>query len=178
MRSTCTSEATFDTMKAGSDALAVYLNGIEDGTMVLIGARDEAPGIFSRFLTYGVGRVGRGIVGDMLRDMEASINLTDTAKTAIKTCGATMIDSKALSDTVASSPVLWSSLICLASAVQNIGGLGFRGGYALVGIKGGAALAEDLKKTTEGYAVAVAQMKAGLSSHASAVRVQVQHGPP
>ena len=38
------------------------------------------------------------VVKDMLPDMEASINLTDTAKTAIKTCGATMIDSKALSN--------------------------------------------------------------------------------
>ena len=38
------------------------------------------------------------IVEDMLPDMEASINLTDTAKTAIKTCGATMIDGKALSN--------------------------------------------------------------------------------
>ena len=35
-------EDTFDTMRAGSDALAAYINGIEDGTMVLIGARDEA----------------------------------------------------------------------------------------------------------------------------------------
>ncbi|CAE7589201.1 Fam3b [Symbiodinium natans] len=61
--------ATFDTMKAGSDALAVHINNIDDGTMVLIGALGEA-----------------------------SINLTDTAKTAIKTCGATMIDGKALSN--------------------------------------------------------------------------------
>ena len=35
-------QATFDTMRAGSDALATYIDGIEDGTMVLIGARDEA----------------------------------------------------------------------------------------------------------------------------------------
>lgn len=100
---------TFDTMRAGSDALATYIDAIEDGTMVLIGARDEA-----------------------------SINLTDTAKSAIKTCGATMID-----------------------------GLSFRGGYALVGIKGGQALAEDMKRTNEGHAVAVAQMEVVISVDAN-----------
>ncbi|CAE7577100.1 Pomgnt1 [Symbiodinium necroappetens] len=97
--------ATFDTMASGSDALAAYIHSIENGTMVLIGAKDEA-----------------------------SNNLTDTAKAAIKTCGATMID-----------------------------GLSWRGAYALVGVKGGPALAEDIKRTTEGYAVAVGHMnvKAG-----------------
>ncbi|CAE7357876.1 Fam3b [Symbiodinium necroappetens] len=65
---TLTDSATFDTMKSGSDALAAYIIGIENGTMVLIGARDEA-----------------------------SANLTDTAKAAIKTCGATMIDGSTLS---------------------------------------------------------------------------------
>ncbi|CAE7357886.1 Fam3b, partial [Symbiodinium necroappetens] len=88
-------------MTSGSDALAAYIHDIEHGTVVLIGARDEA-----------------------------SKNLTDTAKAAIKTCGATMID-----------------------------GLSHRGAYALVGIKGGPALAEDIKRTTEGYAVAVARME-------------------
>ena len=40
-------KATFDTMKAGSDALAVHINNIADGTMVLIGALDEA-GIYAQ----------------------------------------------------------------------------------------------------------------------------------
>ncbi|CAJ1392982.1 unnamed protein product [Effrenium voratum] len=101
--------ATFDTMKDGSDGLAAYIDAIEDGTMVLVGARDEA-----------------------------SINLTSTAKTAIKTLGATQIDS-----------------------------LSFRAGYALVGVKGGTALAEEMKKTNEGYAVAVGEMKIVISVDAN-----------
>ena len=40
-------KATFDTMKAGSDALAVHINNIADGTMVLIGALDEV-GIYAQ----------------------------------------------------------------------------------------------------------------------------------
>ena len=55
-----------------------------------------------------------------------------------------------------------------------IAGLSFRAGYALVGIKGGQALAEDLKKTREGYAVAVAQMEAGPMDSVAAVRASLQ----
>ncbi|CAE7506922.1 Fam3b [Symbiodinium necroappetens] len=65
---TLVDSAAFDTMTSGSDALAAYIHGIEKGSMVLIGALDEA-----------------------------SANLTDTAKAAIKTCGATMIDGSTLS---------------------------------------------------------------------------------
>lgn len=54
--------ATFDTMGDGSDALAAYVNSIEDGTLVLIGARDEV-----------------------------SSNLTSTAISALEHLGATKI---------------------------------------------------------------------------------------
>ncbi|CAE8635125.1 unnamed protein product [Polarella glacialis] len=74
---------------------------LENGTLVLIGAKDEA-----------------------------SINLAAGAKAAIKSCGATQIDS-----------------------------LGFRGAYALVGIKGGRAQAEMVRPTGAGYALAVGQME-------------------
>eukprot|EP00434_Breviolum_minutum_P030827 symbB.v1.2.027259.t1/scaffold2785.1/size70456/2 len=103
--------ATFDTMldEGGSGELVSYVNSIEDGTMVLVGARDEA-----------------------------SIHLSQAAKDAIKTLGATQIDS-----------------------------ISFRAGYGLVGVKGGSAVAEDVKKTLEGPAVAVGQMKIIISIDAN-----------
>eukprot|EP00438_Fugacium_kawagutii_P034151 Skav228530 [mRNA] locus=scaffold796:328991:351330:+ [translate_table: standard] len=69
---------------------------------------------------------------------EASISLSEDAKAAIKTLGASLIDQ-----------------------------LSFRAAYALVGVKGGTALAEHLTKTTEGYAVAVGQMKVIISVDAN-----------
>ncbi|CAE8674628.1 unnamed protein product [Polarella glacialis] len=92
---------SFDTMAAGSDDLAAYLESLENATLVLIGAKDEA-----------------------------STNLTAGAKAAIKSCGATQIDS-----------------------------LGLRGAYALVGIKGGSAQAEMVRPTGAGYALAVGHME-------------------
>ena len=102
--------ATFDTMKDGSEALAAYVKDIEEGTLVLVGARDEA-----------------------------SSNLTSTAIDALQTfLGATKIQD-----------------------------LSFRGGYALVAVKGGDVLAEATSKTTEGYAVASGVMKVVISVDAS-----------
>lgn len=85
------------------------MNALANGTMVLLGARDEA-----------------------------SISLSAEAKTAIKSLGATRIDD-----------------------------LAFRGGYALVGHKGGSALSESVSVTGAGYAVALGQMEVVISVDAS-----------
>lgn len=102
---------TFDTMlnDNSSENLVAFIDSIPDGTIVLVGARDEA-----------------------------SIHLSLAAKEAIKSLGATMIDQ-----------------------------LSFRASYALVGVKNGAKLSESLRKTTEGYAVAVGQMKVVISVDAN-----------
>ena len=79
------SSRPFDRLdEGGSEALVSFVNGLPDGTTVMVGARDEA-----------------------------SISLSAEAKMAIKSLGATRIDE-----------------------------LAFRGGYALVGRKGGSALSE------------------------------------
>ncbi|CAK9063618.1 unnamed protein product [Durusdinium trenchii] len=103
---------TFDTMlnDNSSENLVAFIDSIPDGTIVLVGARDEA-----------------------------SIHLSLAAKEAIKSLGATM----------------------------TIDQLSFRASYALVGVKNGAKLSESLRKTTEGYAVAVGQMKVVISVDAN-----------
>lgn len=90
---------TFDTYADGSDALVAYISGMANGTVVLVGAQDEA-----------------------------SNNFTQAARNALKTCGATLVDQ-----------------------------VGYRSGYALIGVKGGQALAESVKPMGAGWAVAVAQ---------------------
>eukprot|EP00930_Biecheleria_cincta_P038729 TRINITY_DN2660_c0_g1_i5.p1 TRINITY_DN2660_c0_g1~~TRINITY_DN2660_c0_g1_i5.p1 ORF type:complete len:1880 (-),score=330.91 TRINITY_DN2660_c0_g1_i5:467-5422(-) len=69
---------------------------------------------------------------------EAASNLTVVARSALKKCGAEEIDS-----------------------------LRFRGGYAFIGIKGGKALAEQVKAEGEGFAVAVAQIEIIISASAN-----------
>ncbi|CAJ1440497.1 unnamed protein product, partial [Effrenium voratum] len=92
---------TFDTMATDSEALAAFVGSLANGTLVLVGASDEA-----------------------------SLNLTASAKAALRTLGARLIE-----------------------------GLGFRAGYALVGVKGASALAEDLSPMGAGYAVAFASIQ-------------------
>eukprot|EP00913_Durusdinium_trenchii_P018386 g17271.t1 len=112
---------TFDTMlnDNSSENLVAFIDSIPDGTIVLVGARDEA-----------------------------SIHLSLAAKEAIKSLGATM-----------TRGTQWSC--------QSIDQLSFRASYALVGVKNGAKLSESLRKTTEGYAVAVGQMKVVISVDAN-----------
>jgi len=62
---------------------------------------------------------------------EASRRLSNGAKAAIKKCGGQQIDS-----------------------------LGYRSAYALIGVKGGKALAEDLRPSGEGYAIALGRVEA------------------
>ena len=84
----------FDTgfQASGSAPLAELLNGLPQGVGVLVASMDDA-----------------------------SDNLTDLARTAIKSLGATRIDD-----------------------------LGYRGSYALIGVKGGPAVAETLAMTGDG----------------------------